>query len=226
MLESDLHLNDRLVTDRIQRATISLVLDVGVRRLRTADIAKRAHTTESTMFRHFSGGLDDILRQSYNRAWAIVNQRVSQFSFDHPHQDTATQLLLRDMQAIWSFRDDAELSEIATFAFLFLRRHHEILSDDVPAEEQRRFEARIQQLCSLVIGERWHNTDAAPRSPELLRELLLNYASTVWLTWFCMPIGSRDVTVDHDLTADEAQLGVLVLLERFGSAVPTNHEGS
>jgi hypothetical protein len=44
---------------------------------------------------------------------------------------------------------------------------------------------------------------------------VLNYAATVWLTWFCMPVGSDDVTADeHDLSAEEAQFGVLSLVDR------------
>ncbi|WP_421121708.1 TetR/AcrR family transcriptional regulator [Aquihabitans daechungensis] len=206
----------RPLAERVHSAVVSLLLENGMRSLRTADIARRAQTAESTLFRHFDG-LSDILAQTYDRSWALLNGRLSQATFDDPGLGDASELLLRDLRELWALRSDPELREVAMFAFLFLRRRQEILVDDEPAPEQVRFEARIQRLCERLVTE--GGSTGPTRSPELLRELILNYAATVWLTWYCMPVDSDDLTGEHDLTPDEAQLGALVLLDRFGRTV-------
>jgi AcrR family transcriptional regulator len=205
---------DSPIALQIIRATIHELLHTGLRRLRTARIAAQARTTESTVYRHFDGGLEELLAASYNHSWRVVNEAISRSAFERPLNSDPLRVLLDDMAAIWAMRDDAERAEPATAAFLFLRRRAEMLGPKAaPDEQQLRFEARLGELCAGLV----EHLDAADgdQAAGLLRTLLLNYLATVWLTWFCMPTGSDDLTAaQHNLSADEAQMGVLSLIER------------
>jgi AcrR family transcriptional regulator len=206
------------LTERVVMATASLLLLRGVRRLRTAEIAAEAGTTESTMNRHFPGGLDAILASTYDECWRLVNQHLSAAGFENPRPESPVAQLLADTGALWSMHSDPNQATAATVAFLFLRRHNEIFeSDDHASAEQARFERRLRTLCDLIAAEDAESAGDAGGEPAVLQQLILNYCATVWLTWYCMPVGSNDVTSEHDLTADEAQLGLLVLLEQFAN---------
>lgn len=199
------------LTERVVTATVSLVLERGLRRLRSADIAVAAGTTESTMFRHFDG-LDDILQKTYDYSWQVINERVGRANFDNPCPGKPVAQLLSDLSALWALNRDPGDSQAATLAFLFMRRRTEIFSDpEQGSEQQARFERRLAQLCGQVAA----SGPAPQQDPGLLLRLLLNYSATVWLTWFCMPTECDDPTREHDLSEQEAQLGVLVLLDRF-----------
>jgi AcrR family transcriptional regulator len=196
--------------ERVLSATISLILSNGIRKLRTADIAREAETTESTLFRHFDS-LDQILADTYDLCWALINHEISQAGFTRARLPTAQAELLADLDAVWSMKNNQRLGQAATVAFLFLRRRAEILDDNYRAPEQDRFERRVESICRDIVTE-----GDRRKNPHTLVQLLLNYCATVWLTWFCMPSNVDDVLAEGpDLTPDEAQLGVLVLLERF-----------
>lgn len=207
------------LAERVMTATMRVLLRDGVRRLRTAEIAREAGTTESTLFRHFTN-LDDILARTYDHAWAVVNEHVSAAAFTRPVPANPVHALMADTEAIWGMRDDPAAADAALVALLFMRRRQEILPDADPAPAQRLFEARLDRIAKSVVaaaasvGEQPYAGDPA-HGARLLRTLVLNYAATVWLTWFTMPTGSDDITDPlHDLTPDEAQLGVLTLIER------------
>lgn len=202
------------IQSRVLAATTHLLLTRGVRRLRTAEIARSAGTTESTLFRHFAS-LDEILAATYRRSWALVNKAVGEAAFARPVGDDPMQVLLGDTAAIWRMRSDPETCEAALVAFLFLRRRTEILGrTSQAADEQERFESRLAGIVSSILEGR-ELSDDLDHAAVLLRTLILNYAATVWLTWFCMPLDSDDVTEDqHNLSPDEAQLGVLSLIDR------------
>jgi len=206
----------RPVGDRVVSATMELLLLRGTRKLRTADIAEYADTTESTVFRYFKN-LDAILAATYQRAWRGVNEVVSDAAFGRPFSADPQQALLGDMAALWSMKDDPEQARAATVAFLFLRRRGEILgSSSEAADEEIRFQRRLDQLCSSIVkAEAPSDEETEARQSTLLATLIMNYSASVWMTWFCMPFGSEEVTDwQHDLSADEAQLGVLILIDR------------
>src|SRR5947207_1189683 len=69
---------------RVLAATARVLLTTGARRLRTADIAARAETTESTLFRHFSS-VEELLERTYAWSWAQVNEQISRAAFDNVH---------------------------------------------------------------------------------------------------------------------------------------------
>jgi len=195
--------------ENVPRVTAELLLEVGARNLRTALIAERAGITESTLFRHYSGGLGQILRATYDWCWDEVNRAVMRSQFASPGVG-ARQILLSDTDAIWRMRDDPETAVAAYCAFLFARRRQE-LDIDEPCHEQELFEKRLFGLCQLIVRDQGLNDSTRPG---LITSLVTNYIATVFLTWFAMPVGSADVTENHDLTVDEAQLGILLLLDR------------
>jgi hypothetical protein len=122
----------------------------------------------------------------------------------------ARQILLTDIEAIWRMRENSETAVAGYCAFLFARRRHE-LGIDEPCHEQELFEKRLLGLCHLVVHEQGLNDGLRPG---LIASLITNYIATVFLTWLAMPVGSEDVTENHDLTIDEAQFGILLLLDR------------
>jgi hypothetical protein len=107
-------------------------------------------------------------------------------------------------------RDDESESIAATFAFLFYRRKHEF--DMGPSTTELAFVQRLQVLCAGLLES--VEDGSLHESPELISTLLMNYLATVWLTWETMATEADDPLGVHNLSPDEAQLGVLLLLER------------
>lgn len=193
------------IQERVYRATAELLLRRGARQLRTAEIADGAGVPESTLFRSV-GRLAEVLEQTDAWAWEQVVGAVSRAAFVHPSSDPR-EALLNDMEAIWAMRSDPELKVAASYAFLFFRRRSEFGIEASGA--QLEFTARLDALAkSLVAATSGHIGDKA------LGILLMNYVATVWLTWETMPTDRADLIGEHELSADEAQLGVLVLLDR------------
>lgn len=211
------------VTDRVCAATTHLLLKRGSRRLRTAEIAECSQTTESTIFRHLKS-LEHILELTYGRSWELINRQTSAAAFDRPFATDPMQVLLGDTDAIWSMKQDPELCEAATVAFLFLRRRGEILTPDAqPCQDEIRFHTRIERLVQTILESR-ADGEADGHRVELLTTLLMNYMATVWLTWFCMPVRSDDVmAARHNLSSEEAQLGIIMLVDRVASDLGEMH---
>jgi AcrR family transcriptional regulator len=214
----------RTITDRVCVATTHLLLLRGSRKLRTAEIAECSHTTESTIFRHLKG-IEHILELTYSRAWQLINKQTSMAAFDRDLATDPVQALLGDTAAVWSMKRDPELCEAATVAFLFLRRRAEILTPDAqPCPDELRFHARIERLAQSIMVDRSPDGDVDEHRVDLLATLLMNYMATVWLTWFCMPVQSDDpLDAKHNLSPDEAQLGIIVLVDRITSDLGEMH---
>lgn len=190
--------------ERICQAAASLLLEKGARRLRTAEIAERAGVTESTLFRSI-GRLSEVLPQVDKWAWGRVTARIQEAAFEHPAA-SPRETLLCDTEAIWAMRHDDTDRIAAAFAFLFYRRKHEFGME--PCTQEVAFARRSQTLCAGLQPE------GSGEPPELVATLLMNYLATVWLTWEAMAADDNDPLGVHDLSSDEAQLGVLLLLER------------
>lgn len=195
---------------RVLSATALVLLEEGPRRLRTAEIARRAQTTESTIFRHFTNGLEELLRETFDWCWETINARIAVNRFARPLMGAREQLL-SDSAALWAMRDHEIDRAAATCGFLFMRRSPEILGSDYICAALDEFDQRVRALSEAVVqsGETSHH-DA-----RVLSLLVENYMATVWLTWFCMPTGETDMTERvHDLSTDEAQMGMYLLLSR------------
>jgi hypothetical protein len=142
-----------------------------------------------------------------------VNAQISRSAFDHPHVTDPEEQLFIDTAALWSMREDPELAEAATFAFLFFRRRTQILQPDAPpAEEEVRFRRRIDGLTTSIAAKTDEDLDSG-----LLTAYIMNFAASTWLTWFTMPVGSDDITEEHDMTSDEAQMGIRMVLDHWKS---------
>lgn len=196
------------LADRVYEATAQLMLEVGARKLRTADVAKRAGIPESTLFRNI-GKIQDLLQGTDEWAWERVIAHVSRATFTSPIK-TPIESLLADTEAIWQMHENEADRAAATFAFLFFRRGHEL--DLKPTEHQQIFLDRVRHSCSSITDAQGVKlTDERAR---VLATMVLNYIATVWLTWEVLPAGSSDVFEAHDLSPDEAQMGLHALIER------------
>jgi AcrR family transcriptional regulator len=195
----------RKTEEAVYRSTAELLLEKGFRNLRTLHIAERVGITESTLFRSY-GKLEEVLEATYNWAWDVVVREVSQASFIKPGTDPRNSLL-QDTNAVWALRGNPETRIAANYAFLFSRRKNEFALTMASVNEDL-FTARLQHHCKKLVAQ--------PSDGDLLATFLVNYIITVWLTWETMP-QSGDAAFGRDLSQDEAQMGVLVLLEQFAA---------
>lgn len=209
--------------DAVPLATAELLLQQGARKVRTAAIAERAGITESTLFRKY-GNLEKVWAATDAWCWREVTKRVARASFESPQMD-ARRILLQDTAAIWEMRDDPDLRVAATCALLFMRRKQAFdLTENSKAQIE--FERRIDTLCQRIAVD----DGLAPECGSTVAQLILNYMASVWLTWATMHFGSDDITTAHDLTADEAQMGIAVLVSheyfRRGTTTSTGADGT
>jgi AcrR family transcriptional regulator len=197
------------ISDSVERSAAELLIEIGARQLRSAHIAKRAGIPESTLFRKYKN-VDEILAATYEWSWTVVNQAVIEGSYSRPLTDPRD-LLLQDTRSILSMRNDDATATALYTAFLLMRRRKEFKIDEECAA-QSTFETRLRSLCESVLASRGVHEN---RATELVATLIMNYIATVCLTWLLMPTGTDDVTAEeHDLTVEEAQFGLLVLLDK------------
>lgn len=195
--------------EAVYRATAELILKFGTRRLRTASIAARAGITESTLFRSH-GNLLEVLSATDRWAWSEVTQQVAASSFETSPR-TAREALLTDAAAIWQMRENQDEGLPAIFAFLFLRRKHELELSRSP--EELAFARRVSSHCARIIEEADQGAEAQVGA-EGFATLVLNYFATVWLSWETMPVEADNPLDPHSLTGDEAQLGLSILIDQ------------
>lgn len=186
-------------------ATAQLLIENGARGMRTAAIAEQAGINESTLFRNY-GNLEKIWSETDRWCWEQVYEQVSRASFESPGLDPK-KLLLRDIYAIWEMGENVDLRVAATCAFLFKTRKQSFQTTG-ESKAQAHFEARVLHLCEEIAD----GYGVSRERGKTVAKVLLNYLASVWLTWSTMLIDSDDITSVHDLTSDEAQLGVSVLL--------------
>lgn len=182
--------------------------------LRTAAIAEMAATTESTIYRHFNS-LPEIIEAAYRRACQMVVDAIARSAFSAPSFSDPVAMLMADTGAIWAMKTEPEQAEAALVAFLFFRRRQELLGpDSEPAPEQIRLQERFETISKEIVKTWDDPRGGVDHAGSVLSTMVLNYCATVWMTWFTMPTGSTDVTADvHDLSADEAQMGVAMAIE-------------
>ena len=193
------------VRSRILLATLTLVLGQGTRKLRSAEVARVAGTTESTVFRYYSN-IECLLQATYDACWARINDFIRRSNYNDVRPRDSLGQLVATFDYFWRMRDDRELSDCVLMAFTFYRRPKELENDGQIYEsiEQKEFEQHLEQLCELYIAERGMGAD-----PKTLERLLTNFAATVWLTWELTP------DADTHLSTDEARLGIISLVERL-----------
>ncbi len=191
---------------RVISAALAILLRQGPRRAKSAHIAAAARTSESTMFRHFRD-IDGIFQAAYDHSWEQLNQHIYLRSFEEPAVGGAVEILAAEFDRIWSIMEndvrDQELPDAVTVAFTFYKRPQALSASELHSKQQALFERRIDALCQRVLAER-----ASETAPQALREVVINYAATVWLTWRLGPVNAG-------LTKAEARLGMLGLLDTF-----------
>lgn len=199
------------LVERVAVAAIETLLESGMRNLRTAEIARRAETTEARLFRHFHD-LQRILEMTFDWCWSVVNASISESNFLDPTTTDAKGRILKDFEALWTLNSDERSRNAAVGAFLYYRRPEQLATGGQTPPEQRKFEQRVHRLCELSLKE---SGDTATVGALTLQRLLINYAATVWLTWYCMPGDDRSAdTGEHDLNRYEAQIGVRAILSQ------------
>jgi AcrR family transcriptional regulator len=155
--------------ERILNATRDSVLKYGFRRLRSAQIANMAGTTESTMFRHFSS-LDQLVETAYDRSWNGVTRALMEYSYRNPVSTSSTQRLEGELSAILDLADDPD----AQFAFGHYPLPHRV-SENPPQSQEQAFKAHFLMLCHKVVMERNH-----PLTAEKLYAQLMGFLATSW----------------------------------------------
>ena len=90
---------------RPARSVVSVRSPTASPAVKTAEIARLSGTTESTLFRHFTG-MDEIIDSAIEWAWDTVNTAIANYDFDHPRLDDEVGPLERDCRAVLSMFDD------------------------------------------------------------------------------------------------------------------------
>jgi AcrR family transcriptional regulator len=195
------------VRTRIVSAALAALLELGTRRVKSAQLAVAAQTTESTIFRYFRD-IEGVFQAVYDYCWLQINEFLYRNSFENPRFGKARDALLTEFDRLWTMRDDSALSDAVTVAFTYYRRPQE-LGQDYRSQNQDSFERRVESLCQGLIAD----SSSPALSAKVLSDVLINFAATVWLTWELMD-------TEEGLTPAEARLGVLGILDRLVDGVP------
>lgn len=199
----------------VLRATVNLVLDRGVQSVRSADVAERASTTESRLFRQF-GNLPSVVAQSFDWCWREVNRSLADASFSASTFEPQAALML-DLLTVLELRRDPDSFETTVGAFLYFRRPEQITAClGSPPPNQVRYQARLEAQCAAYLDIHSEHLKSDSSAAKALALRLMNYSATAFLTWFLMPTGSDDMLDErHDLSVDEVLFGAHELMSRF-----------
>lgn len=177
------------LAERAYRVTIQILVESGVSgiaALKTAEIAQRLQTTESTLFRHI-GSRDQLLSNAINWCWYQLNIRLSDKFFTSPGRNTdSPEAVLEEIDAILQMFSDQELRIWVTGAFLSFRRPGKT-TDSFPVPERDRF---LQRLSSLVASA--YGCETSDKETELAAIFFTNAIATIWFTWLFSPDTSND----------------------------------
>lgn len=184
-LLEDIDLDRLALSDRVPLVSMALLFASGLsglRAVKTAEIAKLAHTTESTLFRHFST-LEAIIDLAVEWSWKSINTAISQAEFDDPSPTSYTSAVERDIRAVLSLFDDPAQRLAGTGAFLSYRRPNR-LSPAGPSASQRRFDRRLRLVCERLYYEQTGSDGG--NAADHLATFLTNYLASVWFTWLAL----------------------------------------
>lgn len=202
-------------------STAELILVAGLQSVRSAEVARRADTTESRLFRHFDG-LSGVLQSTFEWSWKQVVEAVAKGSFTSAAFEPRT-ALLADLQSLLEMRQDPTQFRAAVLAFTYHRRPEQIAAcRRTNPESQDLYVARLNNQCDALINDRFPTlSQMHPEAGVALANRILNYLSSAFFAWFLIPRESEDVfDVIHDLSTDEVLLGANQLIDRF-----VNQEG-
>jgi AcrR family transcriptional regulator len=194
------------VAVRLRRAVLHILIEKGLAGLKTAEIARRAQTTESTLFRHFESR-ELLLLHAVDWCWATLNEALAQAAFDAPVAGSPSEVIQRDFNAIWQMFDAPRTRLAGTVAFLSHRRPRELLGDR-SSSAYLRYEGRLTGLCRDLLNSYQLEGDSAATPLSLF---LTNYAAAIWFTWLADEDRWKDP--DYPLNPAYAQAGLSAHLE-------------
>ena len=181
-LMHDVAFGDRYaVHDRVAVVAAALLIDSGLQGLKsipTAEIARYAKTTESTMFRHFKGGREEILKAGVDWCWSQVNQAVFDAEFESGFERESLRAIERTFDAVFRMFESPFLRLAGTGAFLSYRRSEKIQGDE-RSEPQVKFERRLISMCEDVAS----SCSLGPSDGVQMSAFLTNYAAACWYSW-------------------------------------------
>jgi AcrR family transcriptional regulator len=177
------------LVERAYRVVVEMLYESGVRGvadLKTAQIAKRLRSTESTLFRHIESR-EHLIANSINWCWEQMNHTLAQSVFDKPGRDTnSTQAVVEDLETVLQMFDDPILRVWGTGALLSFRRPDQMIGDfRIP--ERERFLDRLSGLIASAFHCEAPNDDTAAAAV-----FLTNAVATAWFTWLFDPSTSED----------------------------------
>lgn len=179
---SDMGLSQRPLTDRVSIVAMALLFASGLRGLqsvKTAEIAQRACTTETTLFRHFKTR-DEIIDASVEWSWQRLNQALLNAEFDRPTLDSPQEAIERDVRAILDMFKEPETRLAGTGALLSFQRP--ALSRGGTCPSQSRYERRLRYICAGYLGKHVAEDDVEDSAAQLAT-FITNYLASVWFTW-------------------------------------------
>lgn len=188
---SEMDLSQRPLAERVSIVAMALLFASGLRGLqsvKTAEIAQRAHTTETTLFRHFKTR-DEIIDAAVEWSWQTLNQQLLNAEFDRPTLDSPQQAIERDVRAILDMFKERKTRLAGTGALLTFRRP--ALSRGGPCPSQSRYERRLSYLCAGYLRKHVPEQDIEDSAAQLAT-FLTNYLASVWFTWLPYPARWND----------------------------------
>jgi AcrR family transcriptional regulator len=170
------------VMERAYWVIVSLLYETGssgLADLKTARIAERASTTESTILRQ-AKTRDRLVAQAIDWCWHIVNERLAEAAYANPLIDSdAKSVILADMENLLGMFDDPHDRVWVTGALLGYRPT--ALTAENDNSECSKFMSRLQLLCSRL------DSDGDAIGTDLLAPFLVKSIDSAWFIWLLRP---------------------------------------
>lgn len=220
---SDMGLSQRPLTERVSIVAMALLFASGLRGLqsvKTADIARLAQTTETTLFRHFKTR-DEIIDASVEWSWQTLNNELVSAEFDKPTLGSPQETIERDVGAILGMFKEPLTRLAGTGALLSFRRP--ALSPGGVCPSQGRYERRLTYICGAYLSQQVPDLDVEDPAAQLAT-FLTNYLASVWFTW--LPYMDRWDDAEFLLNPGYAMAGLHTHLSEASTLIAKLHSAT
>mgnify|MGYP003605695165 FL=1 len=187
------------VAERIDIATLGVMLDSGLQNLKNtslATIAKLANTTDSSLYRIYPKGANQIVDSAIEWSFGALNTGAMRWAYSHPAATwdadgaridgfpaeqtssmAAVMKIQEDFRAVLvRMVEDPKAKLAVTSALLSLRRGAAMGGQS--GEQQDEFRQRFRSLAAAHLGVQSDDPNAAS-----LATWLANYLAAAWFTW-------------------------------------------
>jgi AcrR family transcriptional regulator len=190
------------VSERVGIATMAVVLENGLQNLRgvpLSAIADLANTTQSSLYRKFPKGTNQIIDTAIEWSFATTNSAIMRWAYDFPagvtppsgldwdrsssdltgftHSMPAVEGIQNDFRAVLTGMWDDPAGRLAATGTLLSLRRGELMRTE-QSTEAARFKARLQGLSAAHLGVERESIRA-----ESLATWLANYLASAWFSW-------------------------------------------